>query len=125
MSCRPLCVPARSQQTRKQMRSIRQAVSIAAATLFVLLPAHTRAQQQDVVIRGGWRFDTAKETMVRNTGIVVRDGTFIEVGANLQGRDLSKAKVVDLKDDEYILPGLFDMHGHYNVDLFGKGRVDE
>jgi N-acetylglucosamine-6-phosphate deacetylase len=84
-----------------------------------------RAQQQDVIIRGGWRFDTAKETMVKNTGIVVRGGMFMEVGANLQGRDLSSAKVIDLKDDQYILPGLFDMHGHYNVDLFGKGRVDE
>src|SRR4030095_1227516 len=84
-----------------------------------------RAQQQDVIIRGGWRFDTAKETMVKNTGIVVHGGTFIEVGANLQGRDLSDAKLVDLKDDQFILPGLFAMHGHYNVDLFGKGRVDE
>jgi len=32
---------------------------------------------------------------------------------------------VTLADDEYVLPGLFDLHAHYAVDLFGAGRVDE
>ncbi len=100
--------------------------SLLTLTAFVLLGASTtRAQEQDVIIRGGWRFNTTTGLMVKNTGIVVRGGTFMEVGANLTGRNLSAAKVIDIKDDQYILPGLFDMHGHYNVDLFGKGRVDE
>ena len=30
-----------------------------------------------------------------------------------------------LSDDEVVLPGLFDLHAHYAVDLFGEGRVDE
>jgi imidazolonepropionase-like amidohydrolase len=79
----------------------------------------------DVVLRGGWLFDSIQDSVRRNTGILVRNGEFLEVDARLGGRDLSAARVVDLADDEYILPGLFDLHAHYAVDLFGEGRVDE
>ena len=62
---------------------------------------------------------------VRNTGIVIVAGRFAEVGANLTGRDLSKARVIDLDDTATILPGMFDLHAHYNMNLVGGGRVDE
>src|SRR6185295_1553045 len=28
-------------------------------------------------------------------------------------------------DTEYVLPGLFDLHAHYAMDLYGEGRLDE
>ncbi len=77
------------------------------------------------VIRGGWLFDAVQDRAVRNTGIVVGDGTVLEVGADLGARDLSAARVVELRNDDYVLPGLFDLHAHYAVNLFGAGRVDE
>src|SRR5262245_51614277 len=79
----------------------------------------------DVIIRGGWLFDSIRGEVRRNTGIVVRNGIFVEVDASLAGRDLTPARVVEIADDQYILPGLFDLHAHYAVDLFGEGRVDE
>jgi imidazolonepropionase-like amidohydrolase len=79
----------------------------------------------DVVIRGGWLFDSLRGEIRRNTGIVVRDGVFLEVDANLSGRALDAARVIDLSDDQYAIPGIFDLHAHYAVDLFGAGRVDE
>lgn len=82
-------------------------------------------QPGDIILRGGWLFDSIRDGVRRNTGIVVRNGEFLEVDANLAGRDLGAARVVNLADDEYILPGLFDLHAHYAVDLFGAGRVDE
>jgi imidazolonepropionase-like amidohydrolase len=82
-------------------------------------------QPGDVIVRGGWLFDSIRDDVRRNSGIVVRNGDFLEVDANLAGRDLGSARVVDLADDEYILPGLIDLHAHYAVDLFGAGRVDE
>lgn len=82
-------------------------------------------QTGDIVIAGGQLFDGIRDTLVPNTGIVVRQGIFLEVGANLAGRDLSAARVVRLADDETILPGFFDLHAHYAIDLFGEGRVDE
>ena len=82
-------------------------------------------QPGDVVLRGGWVFDSIHDGVRRNTGIVVRNGEFLEVDANLAARDLGNARVLNLADDEYVLPGLFDLHAHYAVDLFGAGRVDE
>lgn len=77
------------------------------------------------IIRGGWLFDVDRGEMVPNTGIVVRAGKFMEVGAELEGRDLSGAQILEISDQEYILPGFFDLHAHYAVELFGAGRVDE
>jgi cytosine/adenosine deaminase-related metal-dependent hydrolase len=85
----------------------------------------TEVRSGDVVLRGGWLFDSIHASVRRNTGILVRNGEFLEVDASLAGHDLSAARVIDLADDEYILPGLFDLHAHYAVDLFGEGRVDE
>jgi imidazolonepropionase-like amidohydrolase len=95
----------------------------AAALLHAQAPAPLRAG--DIVIRGGWLFDAVGDQAIRNTGIIVRGGTLFEVGADLAGRDLSAARIVALGADEYILPGLFDLHAHYAVDLYGAGRVDE
>ena len=78
-----------------------------------------------LVVRGGWIFDAVRDDVRRNTGIVVVSGKLFEVDATLAGRDLSGARVIDLKDDEYILPGIFDLHAHYNVNLFGRNRRDE
>jgi imidazolonepropionase-like amidohydrolase len=85
----------------------------------------TEIQKGDIVFRGGLIFDAVGDQAVRNTGLIVRNGTILEVGANLAGRDLSAAQVVDLAETETLLPGLFDLHAHYAVDLFGEGRVDE
>jgi len=69
--------------------------------------------------------DGVRDERVPNTGVVVRNGKLLEVGADLSRRDVSAAQVVRLGDDEHILPGLFDLHAHYAVDLFDAGRVDE
>jgi imidazolonepropionase-like amidohydrolase len=111
------------------------AAVMAAASVLAILPPVSRAQQaaretgaqlvQPVVIRGGWLFDGIADSRIRNTGIVVVDGKFAEVGANLKGRDLSKARVIDLDDNATILPGLIDLHAHYNMRLFEGVRIDE
>ena len=88
-------------------------------------PAPPSLQAGDIVIAGGQLFDSVRDEVVANTGLVIRNGMFLEVGANLAGRDVTAATVVRLADDEYVLPGLFDLHAHYAVDLFGQGRVDE
>src|SRR5262245_36154037 len=80
---------------------------------------------QQIVIRGGRLFTGVADSRVRNTGIVIVNGKFAEVGANLAGRDLSAALVIDVADDETILPGMFDLHAHHNMNLVGGGRVDE
>ena len=79
----------------------------------------------DVVFRGGSIFDAVRDTARANSGLVVRNGTIAEIDADLTGRDLSPARVIDVAAGETILPGLFDLHAHYAMDLFGEGRLDE
>jgi imidazolonepropionase-like amidohydrolase len=104
-------------------------IAVVGACLALVLTLRAQVQGPlrpgDVVLRGGWMFDSLRGEVRRNTGIVVRDGIFLEVDANLASRDLSVARVINLADDQYAIPGIFDLHAHYAVDLFGAGRVDE
>src|SRR5262245_6755242 len=82
-------------------------------------------QAGDIILTGGQLFDSVRDTLVPNTGIVVRNGVLLEVGATLTGRELNGARVVQLAAGETVLPGFFDLHAHYAIDLFGEERVDE
>jgi imidazolonepropionase-like amidohydrolase len=104
--------------------------SVMALCIALTLPATAYAQASaaaadTVVVKGGWLFDAVHDEVRENTGIVIVSGKLFEVDADLSGRDLSGARVVQLDDDEYILPGIFDLHAHYNVNLFGRNRRDE
>jgi imidazolonepropionase-like amidohydrolase len=102
---------------------LRALVSVLA--LVGVIASGVSAQEPDLVVRGGHRFDTGRGDFVPNGGLVIKAGKFLEVGADLSGRDLSGVRAIDLSDDDYILPGLFDLHAHHAIDLFGQGRVDE
>lgn len=77
----------------------------------------------DLVLLGGRLWDGTSDTARPNPGILIRNGTILAVGA-LQPMG-SGAEAVLLDDEHFIMPGLFDLHAHYAVDLFGEGRVDE
>jgi imidazolonepropionase-like amidohydrolase len=75
-----------------------------------------------LIVRGGWLFDGTGDTFVRNQGILIRDSLFQQVNTSV---DAAGARVIELADDDYIIPGMFDLHAHYAIDLRGEGRVDE
>lgn len=74
-----------------------------------------------VLIVGGHWFDG--EGFEPNRGILARNGRFLRVDAVLDVPD--DALLLTLDDDQFILPGLVDLHAHYNMDLLGEGRVEE
>ncbi|HSR50329.1 MAG TPA: amidohydrolase family protein [Acidobacteriota bacterium] len=78
---------------------------------------------QVTVIRGGWLFDGTGNERVANPGIVIQAGKILAVGE--EGRDWEISQVFEVGSDHTILPGFIDLHAHYAVDFFGKGRVDE
>lgn len=96
--------------------------------LAILTPQLAFAQWSDVskgqlVIRGGWLFDGISDTRRHNSGIIITNGriTGIDDGEPAP----AGAKVIELNDNETILPGFIDLHAHYNFDLVDKGRVEE
>ncbi len=112
------------------MSHLNRFLLVTATILTIFAPAKLLAQWADpepgeLIIRGGWLFDSVQDTRRRNTGIVIRDGKIVEVDADVQQRILSAANVVELQDSETILPGMIDLHAHYNLDLVDVGRVEE
>ncbi|MCH8285352.1 amidohydrolase family protein [candidate division KSB1 bacterium] len=96
-------------------------VSLLILSAIISLP--TRTSAQDLVIRGGWLFDSVSDNVVRNSGIVIKSGKFIAVGG-IPDRDLTGFETLELQYDDYILPGMFDLHAHYRV-TFNGIRKDE
>jgi len=68
-------------------------------------------------------WDGSGAAAIPNPGILIRNGTILRVGA-LDPLGTGTEAIL-LNDDHFIMPGLFDLHAHYAVDLFGEGRVDE
>ena len=90
--------------------------------LILLSPALVQAQwsepaQGELVIRGGWLFDGVSDTRRRNSGIIIRNGKIAEVDADARQQVPNAANTIDLQDSETILPGLIDLHAHFNLDL--------
>ncbi len=91
----------------------------------LVLAQWAEGQEGQLVIRGGWLFDSVSDERRPNTGIVIQDGKIVEVDADLKQHVLTIAKVVDLAETDTILPGMIDLHAHYNLDLVDNGRVEE
>ena len=88
---------------------------------FILLPVlllvafALPAQAERVVLQGGRLFDGVTAELVANPGILVVNGRFHRIGV---GEDQATgARVVQLADDDTVLPGLIDLHAHYNLTL--------
>ena len=56
----------------------------------------------------------------------MRGGRLVRVNADLAGADTAGARVLQLADSEYVIPGIVDVHAHYNMTLGPDGlRQDE
>lgn len=94
----------------------------------VLIPELVLAQWAEpedgqLLIKGGWLFDGISDTRRRNTGVLIQNGKITDIDVDEQVP--SGIKTVELADNETLLPGLIDLHAHYNLDLVDNGRVEE
>ena len=109
----------------KTLLKLSSAIALVLLAPQLALAQWSEGQEGQLVIRGGWLFDSISDDRRPNTGIVIRDGRIVEVDADLQQQVLSTANVIDLAETDTILPGMIDLHAHYNLDLIDKGRVEE
>jgi imidazolonepropionase-like amidohydrolase len=91
----------------------------------LVLAQWTEGQEGQLLIRGGWLFDSVSNERRPNTGIVIQGSKIVEVDADAQQQVPSAAEVIDLAETDTILPGMIDLHAHYNFDLVDNGRVEE
>src|SRR6185312_14233342 len=98
--------------------------ALACLTIAAAPALGAQEQQHDIVLTGGWLFSSTGTARVHNPGILIRAGKFLRVGGDLSIVEPG-ADTIRVADDETIIPGLFDLHAHYAIDLFNKGRDDE
>lgn len=115
------------QHGRPPATNTRRGVTLLALAAALALPAlPATAYAQSLIIRGGWLFTATSDTVERNRGILVNGGRIAAVDGDFRWQDTTGARVVQLADDEYVLPGLVDVHAHYNMTLGENGsRQDE
>lgn len=82
------------------------------------------ASNRDIVVTGGWLFTATGNDRVHNPGLLIRAGKILSVGGDLS-LAAADAERIQLADSETVIPGLFDLHAHYAMELFGAGRKDE
>lgn len=75
---------------------------------------------QNLYITGGSFFDVQSGQMIKNEGIVVRSGKFVRVNESMNS--IEGYELLQLSDDQYLLPGIFDLHAHYRVTFDGVRR---
>ena len=106
-------------------------ITVAAAFTFgCLFPHFASAQWSQTVesksiITGGWLFDGTGTERVPNPGIVIRNGKFVAIGQVPEKIPSENTEVIELDSGMTILPGMFDLHAHYNYDLVDQGRAEE
>ncbi|TFV97133.1 amidohydrolase [Algoriphagus kandeliae] len=83
--------------------------------LLVGIPAFSQYQ----IITGGWVYDTDTKSFKKNSAIYLVNGKFGTGSEKVMNWDVKK-----LSDDDYILPGLIDLHAHYRVSFDGKAYDD-
>ena len=76
------------------MKLSSQAPLIAIGVLIVIAPLVALAQWSEpvvgeLIIRGGWIFDSVSDRRRRNSGIIIRNGKIAEVDADVQQQILS------------------------------------
>ena len=101
-------------------------------TLFLIVPMPALASDNNgsvdtepLLIRGGWLFDGISDARRRNSGILVEGGNIIGVDLPSNIPSTMPVQLIELAESETILPGLIDLHAHYNLDLIDQGRAEE
>ena len=108
------------------MLNSRLTYRLAILTSAMHITTSTAIAQSSVVVRGGWVFTATSAQVVRNRGILIRGGVFQVVNGDVAPADTQGARVITLTDSDYVLPGLIDVHAHYNMTLGPNGvRSDE
>lgn len=94
-------------------------------SFLLLTPCLLSAQSADVYLKGGHYFDVENLRMAENEGILIRGGRFYKVGSAPAGSEPEDFEIIELADDEYILPGIVDIHAHFRMDAFGSDSLRE
>jgi len=76
---------------------------------------------QNLHIEGGWVFTGLSDSVVKNQGLLIQNGKIVSLNAQEAPGGFKQIK---LSEDDFILPGLIDLHAHYRVQSEGVVKDD-
>ena len=82
-------------------------------------------QDEIILIRGGWLIDPIKHERRENKGIMVQNGLIASIESDVDHPENQSSRTINLTESQTLIPGMIDMHAHYNFDLVDLGRVEE
>jgi imidazolonepropionase-like amidohydrolase len=89
-------------------------LALAILTLFIGNAVPARAQSQpETVLVGGTVIDGAGGSPIQDAAVLIRANRIVSVGPKSRIKYSKSAKVIDTAG-KYVLPGLIDIHVHYN-----------
>ncbi|MFN1836026.1 amidohydrolase family protein [Balneola sp. MJW-20] len=91
-------------------------------SLFLFLVGSTQSIiAQDLLIKGGWLVQPEENKTIPNPGIFIRSGKIFEIGSGISADGIP---ILELEEDDYLLPGLIDLHAHYRITYKGLAKDD-
>ena len=82
-------------------------------------------QDEIILIRGGWLIDPIKHERRENKGIMIQNGLITSIESDVDHPENQSSRTINLTESQTLIPGMIDMHAHYNFDLVDLGRVEE
>lgn len=89
-------------------------------TVFLLFCYHSTFSQ-NLYIEGGWLFTGLSDQVEKNEGLYIRNGKIFSLKNN---PDRWTYDTLRLAENDYVLPGMIDLHAHYRVQ-FGDQVYDD
>lgn len=76
---------------------------------------------QNLHVKGGWLFTGLQDDVIQNPGLIIQGGKIISISSELPPENYA---TLQLTNEDYVLPGLIDLHAHYRVQAQGAVRDD-
>jgi imidazolonepropionase-like amidohydrolase len=103
---------------------MRRWVMASGLAMLVAVLATGAAAADSLIIEGGRLFDGVSGTRVRHRATLITGGRLQQVNVPVGTIAREGIPVLELANDDTILPGFFDLHAHYNLTLHEKRREE-
>lgn len=98
-------------------------INKALTSLFVVILIGGASFAQNLYLEGGWLIDGISDKALKNPGLLIRNGKIAGIGMSKPDPD-EDFQILELANDDYVLPGIIDLHAHYRVEGMGVVRDD-
>ncbi len=87
------------------------------SVILIVILGSFSLKAQNLFLKGGWRFTSVSNDVEKNEGLFIRNGKIFSLDEDNGNWSYD---TLTLGEEDYILPGMIDLHAHYRVQFDGK-----